>query len=334
MTDISIKIPLLSIAIPTYNRPQKLRKCLLSIINQISEEVEIVVTDNSDNNESYFVIKELIDKSGVNINYYHNEVNIGLDGNFYEGVKRSNGIYVHWLSDDDELMPNILSTLLCFIAKIKDTKSFVFLNSIGFEEKDNERLWKTPWLKLNGKECFDDVENALNEIGSDMTFVSSYCFHRESWINVSAPSKHFGTNLYLTYTLMAFLGKYRSMFFIRTPIIAHRHDYTGNFHLLRPFTIELQKALVNYSSECGLDKKKLIKVYNNILSKLVFELIVGIKCNYFIPKGKINYMSDVVFPCWRRKAFWFKLFPAILLPQTGYTILRYIRKTVKKKIYN
>ena len=125
---------------------------------------------------------------------------------------------------------------------------------------------------------------------------------------------------------MAFLGKFREIYFVRTPIIAHRHDYTGNFHLLRPFTIELQKALVYYSAECGLDDKKLIEVYNTILSKLVFELIVGIKCNYFAPKGKIDFINDVILPCWKRKAFWIKLLPAILLPKFGYTIIRKLRK--------
>ena len=331
---VTIKNPLLSIAIPTYNRPQKLKKCLLSVISQITDQVEIVVTDNSENEESSFIVEELIVEMGVDIKYYHNEKNIGLDGNFYEGVQKSNGLYVHWLSDDDELMPGSLVILLNLLSEIRNTKSFIFLNSIGFEENINGRIWKSQWLNTVGPIHFDNVELALEEIGSDITFVSSYCFHRESWISVSVPSRHFGTNLYLTYTLIAFLAQFREIYFIRTPIIGHRHDYTGNFHLLKPFTIELQKALVYYSAECGLDEKKLIEVYNSILSKLVFGLIVGIKCNYFVPKDKIDYINDVILPCWRRKAFWTKLLPAILLPKFGYTIIRKLRKLLIKANQN
>lgn len=317
---------LLSIAIPTYNRPEKLNKCLISILNQISDLVEIIVTDNSDNNLSSLVVDKLINETGVNINYYPNERNIGLDGNFYECIVKSNGKYVHWLSDDDELMPGSIEILLSLLSEIQYEKAFVFLNSIGFEENNDFRIWKRTWLKEVGKTHYNDVELALEEIGSDMTFVSSFCFQRESWLEVSTPEKHFGTNLYLTYTLMAYLGKFRNVYLLRTPIVAHRHDYTGNFHLLKPFTIELRNALVYYSVECGLNKQKLTEVYNKILSTLVFELILGIKCNYFVPRGKINYFRDIVLPCWKFSAFWKKLLPALVLPKFCYSIIRSSRK--------
>ncbi len=320
---------LLSISIPTYNRPEKLKRCLLSIIDQISDHVEIVVTDNSDTDETKYVVEEIVASTGVKINYYKNSKNIGLDANFYEGVIKSRGLYVHWLSDDDEMLPGKLKILLKVINNLKTKCSFIFLNSLGFEEKNNKREWKNTWLSEEGQAEFLNVELALSEIGSDMTFISSYCFHREGWISVSNPDKHFGTNLYLTYTLMAFLGKFREIYLLRTPIIAHRHDYTDNFHLLRPFTIELQKALISYSGECNLNRTELIKVYNAILAKLVFELIVGLKCNYFKPKGKVNYINDVIIPCWKRKVFWTKLLPAIILPKIGYSIIRKIRKVVK-----
>ncbi len=53
----------LSILIPTYNRPKMLMECLNSIINNIDFEYEIIISDNSNNDNTKNAIKNFKEKS-------------------------------------------------------------------------------------------------------------------------------------------------------------------------------------------------------------------------------------------------------------------------------
>ena len=56
---------LLSICIPTYNQPQKVKRLLKSLLPQISPEVEIIVCDDSSNFETENIIKEYLGKTSI-----------------------------------------------------------------------------------------------------------------------------------------------------------------------------------------------------------------------------------------------------------------------------
>ena len=98
--------PLLSIAIPTYNRCNYLLEVLPQILKQCDEidsqadKIEVLVSDNASTDNTQERIKEL---HHPRIKYYRNTANIGGDANFIECVKRANGKYV-WLFGDDEII--------------------------------------------------------------------------------------------------------------------------------------------------------------------------------------------------------------------------------------
>ena len=50
------KNPLITIGIPTYNRSEKLFRCLESTINQDYENIEIIVCDNNSNDNTSQVV--------------------------------------------------------------------------------------------------------------------------------------------------------------------------------------------------------------------------------------------------------------------------------------
>lgn len=93
---------LVSVGIPTYNRPDGLERALSQICNQTYKNIEIIVSDNcSDNLAVRLIIDEFMNKD-PRIRYYRQPKNIGIFENFKFVYLKANGEYFMWAADDDE----------------------------------------------------------------------------------------------------------------------------------------------------------------------------------------------------------------------------------------
>jgi len=94
----TIKKPLVTIAIPTYNRAAKtLPAALRSALGQTYENVEIIVSDNCSTDNTEQVVREF----GPRIKYVRQTQNLGLNGNLNQCIDRATGDYLLLLHDDD-----------------------------------------------------------------------------------------------------------------------------------------------------------------------------------------------------------------------------------------
>lgn len=98
--------PLVSICIPTFNRPEYLKIALESCFNQTFQDFEIVVYDSSTNDKTYKLVKELNHKK---IHYYKNKEKIRGTVKVY---KFARGKYIKYLLDDDLLKPDCLKKMV------------------------------------------------------------------------------------------------------------------------------------------------------------------------------------------------------------------------------
>lgn len=91
--------PLVTIAIPTYNRADAyLEQALKSAVGQTYTNLEIIVADNCSIDHTETVVKKFSDQR---IRYVRHKKNIGANNNFNYCVKQANGIYFLLLHDDD-----------------------------------------------------------------------------------------------------------------------------------------------------------------------------------------------------------------------------------------
>jgi glycosyltransferase involved in cell wall biosynthesis len=102
------KKPAVSICIPTCNRVSLLKIALESCDAQTCSDYEIVITDNSDNNDTLEFIKSL---DNPKIRYHKNETNIGIARNLELCTSRGTGRYIKVLMDDDVLKPEALAEM-------------------------------------------------------------------------------------------------------------------------------------------------------------------------------------------------------------------------------
>lgn len=104
------KQPLISILIPTYNRPEYLKECINSVLSQKwfnNDELEIIISDNSTNNDTKIIVeKVIIDNLDKKIIFNKNSLNIGMIWNWNKLLELKTWNYFIFLSDDDKFYNN------------------------------------------------------------------------------------------------------------------------------------------------------------------------------------------------------------------------------------
>ncbi len=92
---------LLSVIIPTKDRYEYLQDCLKTLVNLNSEEVEIIVQDNTAENA---FMTEFIEKlHWPHIKYYHNPFPLSQTENSDLAVSHATGEYCTYIGDDDSI---------------------------------------------------------------------------------------------------------------------------------------------------------------------------------------------------------------------------------------
>ena len=104
-----------SILLPTRNGVNYLENCILSVLEQNFDDMELVISDNANTDGSDLIIKKfIVDKRVV---YVRQDKLLSVSDNWTAAVKKSSGDYILMLGDDDYLLSgtiNILNRLIDF----------------------------------------------------------------------------------------------------------------------------------------------------------------------------------------------------------------------------
>ena len=145
---------LLSICIPTYNRPIYTLETLESVASQMTDETELVVCDDYSNDGTYKVIS-LFRKAHpkIKISIEENNPNLGFDRNVLKVMGKAKGKYAWLFGNDDILLPGAINKIL-HIIKSGNGPSLIHVNYSRYDD-----LLK----KVNAKRM-------VGSIGKDMVF--------------------------------------------------------------------------------------------------------------------------------------------------------------------
>jgi len=95
--------PVVSVIIPTHNRPEYLRRALTSVKEQTIDNVEIIVVDDASETDMKEVIEDF-----PNVIYLQNSTNQGPCYSRNRGLQQAQGVFINFLDDDDLLYPQKL----------------------------------------------------------------------------------------------------------------------------------------------------------------------------------------------------------------------------------
>jgi glycosyltransferase domain-containing protein len=112
--------PLVTIGLPTYNRPEGLAKALEWIFKQTYSNLEIIVSDNCSTLDEVKQITREFAARDKRIRVFRQSENIGLENNFNFVFAQSHASYFIWMSDDDLFEANYIEECVEFLEQHPD----------------------------------------------------------------------------------------------------------------------------------------------------------------------------------------------------------------------
>ncbi|MBI2013520.1 MAG: glycosyltransferase family 2 protein [Candidatus Colwellbacteria bacterium] len=95
-----MKLPLVSVVLPTRDRLETLKNALTTVLNQTYPNMEIVLVDDYSDEKAKQGIEEMAKKE-PRIRVVRNEVNLGFVRSLNKGIKEAKGEYIARIDDDD-----------------------------------------------------------------------------------------------------------------------------------------------------------------------------------------------------------------------------------------
>jgi len=103
--------PLVSILIPTLDRPRYLAEAIEAALAQTYRNLEVLVFDNGTMDETLQVAEQAA-RRDPRVRFRRNERNLGMSGNFNALADAARGEFVVAIGDDDRLLPEFVAKLV------------------------------------------------------------------------------------------------------------------------------------------------------------------------------------------------------------------------------
>lgn len=259
---------LLTIAIPTYNRLEKLKIALERVMDDIKghDEIELFVSDNAstDGTKEYV---ENVQKENSNLKYYRNEANLGFDGNFLNCFRRAQGKYLWILSDDDGLMENAVEAVL---HTIEQGPVMVFCN-LCLEETGQD----IGVLEEGDTLFMEDKNDFLKSIGFYIAYEASLIYNMSFVRKIDDMEKYKGDSIiqsHVALDIMQYDGTYA---LIKEPCLC-KSSSEINYDLYKATFCGTKNLIWNTALKSGFDPGVLNRILYHTLKWPLMDMLLAL----------------------------------------------------------
>lgn len=198
---------ILSICIPSYNRPEELSLLLQSIDIQ-REDVEIVIREDA--SPRRLDIRKVVDEYKSNtrysVNYIENEKNCGYDKNLRSVAQSATGKWIIFMGDDDRFVQHALDGYVAFLERHEDLGYVLRRYRNRFADGSEEDY------RYDQKNVFfEPGQKTIIELYRRSLFISGFTFKRECFNDYEC-SDYDGSLLFQLYILAVICNKCRSCY--------------------------------------------------------------------------------------------------------------------------
>ena len=133
--------PLLSLAVPTFNRVAYLSELIASVERELvrtpelATRVGIVVSDNASTDTTRELCLAASSRLTATLQYRRSATNVGGPANLVEAMRSATGEYVMYVGDDDRIAPGGLVRAIEFLERNPTAACAVFANPAGLSEE-------------------------------------------------------------------------------------------------------------------------------------------------------------------------------------------------------
>jgi abequosyltransferase len=318
--------PLLTIAIPTYNRSKFLEELLAVLKPQMAEDfrVELLISDNASTDDTQLLLGELA-KSGLIFRYIKNKKNLGADKNILQCFEEAQGKYVWIFGDDDIILPGALKKIMRLLSlheyDLVYLRPYEFLKDYKAEHRHNSADRKA--LIIGDPKLFTEM------VGVMFAFISGVIVNKQRFNEVPhRPCEKFSdTHLIQLAWIFPLLSSYRKGLFVFEALVAARGGNTGGYGAGEVFGRNLKQLsdeLLSKDSQLGE------VIINSLLCHWFPHFLLQLRK---FNAGKFNEenLDQILRPLFSNNfRYWFFVFPLIKTPLWFVEIWRYIGKNVNR----
>jgi glycosyltransferase involved in cell wall biosynthesis len=315
----------LSLCIPTYNRPEEFKRMLSGVLPQLTDEVEVVVRDDSSTPETKDIFDKLVLSRGIEYQYHVGE-KIGLDAASLFLFDRARGEFVWLFSDDDELLDGGIAEVLALIDADPS------LNAI-WANFDSD-LPSGLAVKNRGSGYFQSGSEVLEVVGTGIGLVSTQIFRRKrGLLGFDIAKKHIvGFSFASTAVYISVLAGPGKFYFMNGPyILCHpttndeimsATNRTGEiinngFHV---YGVEFHNIVREFDGK--FDQKSVRKLLSENFGALWRGMVIGYAGGWDTPRNKRLQMLKIY---WSYPECWLAL-PLLCAPRVINKVLYRIYK--------
>ena len=263
--------PLISIGIPTYNRANKLKKCLNSVLQQSYNNIEVIISDNMSSDATPEVCRDFM-RQDQRIKTYRQTENIKGAPNFNFVRQKFTGAYFMVLGDDDWIDPLLIQSCVTFL---EDHPDYIAASGQTMYYRENNVKFKGVSLSIQSNNPSTRLINTISQVVDAGTF---YALYRAEITNDIPYLNVWGMDYYFLCEV-AFQGKIITL----DEVACHRND---NSHL---------RSIKEFVDREGHVDGQETDPYGVIASIMFWRIIVGGDIFKKLPDyDKLSLAAEVV----------------------------------------
>lgn len=183
-----------SVIIPAYNRENYIEECIMSVLKQDYDELEVVVVDDASTDKTAARVQKIAKKDS-RVVLIKNKKNIGVAQARNIGINAASGSWIAFLDSDDYWLEGKLSKQVEFILKNKDVDiCYSSALTCNGEGENGKRVFYSPEEityrdMLKGNDLITSSALMKKEILLEFPFVSGP-YHEDYILWLSALKKY------------------------------------------------------------------------------------------------------------------------------------------------
>jgi glycosyltransferase involved in cell wall biosynthesis len=145
--------PLVTIAVPTFNRAELVKGCITAALQQSYAHFELLVSDNASTDETPEVLNSFSDQR---LRIVRQQTNVGLLANLNVLLERARGEFIVFVPDDDRIAPHMLERCMTLAEREPEISVVVTLCNVHFVAEG--RTWQAPGNQRLGTGVWDGAD--------------------------------------------------------------------------------------------------------------------------------------------------------------------------------
>lgn len=317
---------LLTIAVPTFNRVEKLKRCLCRLVEEVQgRPVELLVSDNASTDGTETFMQGFI-AAHPEVTYTRNAENIGPDRNFLNCFAKAKGEYVFLLGDDDVLLPGALDNIL---DALRQKPVFVHLNTSNLLAEE-PLSYSPPHMPEGETRTYTSKDALMQDMGIFVTFVSSLVMRTDLIRQIPDKEQYIGTYFIQSHIALRTIAADGQYMFITKNCVAATGNERVNYDVYYVWGEQYTKLLWDTAVGAGVSQETVQKIHQHDLENYIYSFVVTLR---FTSPNSDKWNKACIMAAARKNP---KMYPhyvaMVYLPKWGIKAITSAKKWLKKCI--